>query len=368
MLIAMDARAANNAQISGGGIYLKSLIEAIARLDTENSYCLYLNQPKSEFFPKYGANFTTKILRAPYGWTQFRLPISLFSDKPDIYFSYHHWLPLVTPKCKKIVTIHDLAFLNYPEYFGKGIANYLKYSTRNAIQKADKIITISQYSKNDIIVNYNVNEEKICVIYHGYDRIFDIQRNPETSRRILNKYNISHEYLFFLGDLHLRKNPIRSIDAFQQFKGKHQTDHKLVIAGRSDYLADRIFAHANNNKIKEHVVFTGYIDRNDLPYLMSSATALLFPSLFEGFGIPLLEAMASSTPIITSNITSMPEIVGDAGILIDPYDANSIEAAIEEIVFDRSKREYLIAAGLKRANNFSWDKTAKETLEVFNSL
>lgn len=362
MKIAIDARVANRVMVSGGGIYLKNLLHEMSQLDSQNKYFLYVDTNISNAFPVKKDNFEITVLKSPISWTQLRLPQALFFHHPEIYFSPHHWLPVIAPKCQKVVTIHDLSFLRHPQYFGLRLSTYFKLNTYHAIKRADKIITISYHSKKDILNHYSVHENKIKVIYLGYDKIFNSPLNDAKSEEILSKYDINRRYIFFLGDLHLRKNVPNLIRAFAQIKDKKAIEHKLVITGKKDWLSHQIYDLIKNSKINKEIILTGYVPREELPYLMGNADIFVFPSLFEGFGIPLLEAMAAKTPIITSNTTSMPEIVGDAAILVNPHSIDEIADAICELLENDSLRMELVQKGQRRIKNFSWQKTAQETI------
>lgn len=364
MKIAVDARSANREKVSGGGIYLKNLLRGIAQLDSKNDYLLFIDSELNNSFPVQKENFQTKTLKSAIAWTQLRLPHALFAHRPDVYFSPHHWLPALTPKCRKVVTIHDLSFLKYPQYFGLKTSLYFKMSTYHAVKAADKIITISHNSKKDLLHHYSVDEKKIKVIHLGCDEIFHFPLDDAQSQKILVKYQIGNKYIFFLGDLHLRKNVDRLIKAFEQVKKKKKTEHKLVITGKKDWLSQQIYNLIGNSKVKDEIILTGYVPREVLPYLMGNAEMFVFPSLFEGFGMPLLEAMAARTPIITSNTTSMPEIAGDAAILVNPQSIDEIANAIEQLLENESLREDLVQKGSHQVKKFSWQKTARETLNL----
>jgi glycosyltransferase involved in cell wall biosynthesis len=339
----------------------------MAVLDTRNDYLLYLDADATESFPVRQNNFNTKVLRSSFGWTQLRLPQALAADRPDVYFSPHHWLPVFSSGFKRVIAIFDLAFLKYPQYFGWKSVLHFRLNTYHSVRRADKIITISHASKKDVIEHYGVSESKISVTHLGYDRIFEAPLDSDRTEAINSKYGIGAEYMFFLGNLHLRKNLPRLIRAYEHVRSDAGIDHKLVITGQKDRLTHQVNEIVSDSKVRDDIILTGYAERSELPYLMGNASLFLFPSLFEGFGIPLLEAMAAGTPIVTSNVTSMPEVAGDAALLVNPLDIAEIAQAIREILTNAGLRASLIEKGKRRLQLFSWEKTARETLDYLSA-
>jgi glycosyltransferase involved in cell wall biosynthesis len=295
-------------------------------------------------------------------------------EKVDVFFSPHIFSSSVSKKCKTITTFHDLSFENYPEFysFGKNYWHFLM-NPRKQAQKADKIIAVSQSTKDDLVKIYGIEPEKIKVIYSGINSVFStclpvgkVQYSVSSISKIKKKYNLPEKYILYLGTLEPRKNIIGLIKAFELFKKSYKlqaTSYKLIIAGSKGWLYKDIFKAVQNSPAKDDIIFTGFIDDKDKSALYSLADLFVYPSFYEGFGFPPLEAMSSGTPVITSNFSSLPEAVGNAAITVNPYDLDELAKAIEMVLSDEKLRDILIERGYKRVKNFSWEKCAEETLE-----
>ncbi len=282
-------------------------------------------------------------------WTLTGLQQKMLLDPPDVLFTPSHYTPLIL-RCPSVISIMDLSFEKFPRYFKKRDLYQLKYWTRFSVWQAAHIITISENSKQDLIELYKVPPEKITVAYPGYDKT---RFNTEVGEK--NKYG---EYLFFLGTLQPRKNIERLIQAFKLLK----TDCKLVIAGminegRGGWMNENI-------KTAKNIILTGFLPDSEVPGLMANAKAYVLPSLYEGFGIPAIEAMACGTPVIVSRISSLPEICGKAATYIeDPYDVNSIKTALEKgLKSDKTK------LGLEWVKRYNWEETCLKINTVLNSV
>jgi glycosyltransferase involved in cell wall biosynthesis len=227
------------------------------------------------------------------------------------------------------------------------------------------VIVPSQSTKTDVMRLYGVNPEKIAVIYEGYDEeVYKPQDNLAPIEEVKREYNISGKYILYVGTLEPRKNIPRLVEAFHSLK-KGEVEHKLVVAGKLGWLYKDIFTTVTKLNLENEVIFTGYIPQKELPILMGGAEVFAYPSLYEGFGLPPLEAMACGTPVIASNTSSLPEVIGDAGILVDPYNSKEIAQAMYRLISDEGLRQQMHQRGLNRAKMFSWEKTAQQTLKVF---
>ncbi|KKQ78830.1 MAG: Glycosyl transferase group 1 [Parcubacteria group bacterium GW2011_GWC2_38_7] len=306
--------------------------------------------------------------RSPILWTLLRLPLSLFAKSVDLLFMPVQYVPYFCPT-KVVCTVHDLAFITHPSYF-KPLKRIL-YSkmTTYSVKKACRIIAVSQSTKNDLVKYYRIKPEKITVICHGYNRdLFKEKFSLEVIKKTKDKYGLADKnYILYVGELQPRKNITTLIKAFNSVKDSI-TKYHLVIVGRKGWYYEDIFKHVENYKLHDRIIFTGYVPEKDLPVLMNQAKVFVYPSLYEGFGLPVIEAMACGAPVITSNVSSLPEVAGDAAILVDPYNVDDIANAIYNVINDKELRESLIYKGLKRAKEFSWEKAAKETLEVFEEV
>jgi len=424
MLIGIDASRANRLHKSGTEWYSYHLIRALAALDSENQYILYSDCPlttgladltdqarpseKNLRIDEKGMqtiksphnNFQAKVLRWPWRffWTQGRLSLEMIFHRPDVLFIPAHALPVIHPK-KSVVTIHDIGFfrdaalyeqnrlgvvsrrprslLNFLVKlisFGKYGANsfdYLQWSTRFSLNHALHIITISHFTKSELLYAYNTSSEKITVVYNGYsDRLYKPLADDEHAQQVLSRYGISKPYFFYVGRLEKKKNTAALIEAFALLKNsKDDTfNHKLVLVGDASFGFDEIKYTIAAYQLTNEVIVTGWVDEVDLPYIFSQAEAFVFPSNYEGFGIPLLQAMATRTPIAASRAASIPEIVGDAALLFDPKDCADMAKSLEAVLCDKEVRQHLVEKGTERVKNFSWQKAAQETLEVFKNL
>jgi glycosyltransferase involved in cell wall biosynthesis len=263
------------------------------------------------------------------------------------------WSPIPT-----VVAIMDLGFIKSPEQFTTKDLNQLKSWTRYSVLQASKVIAISQHTKKDLIWAYNLNPEKIAVTYLGYDlSLFKPTRKPS----VLKKYGISEPYFLFLGSLRPSKNIEGLIHAFVL----GNFTQNLVISGKKGWMYDHIFSLVSTLKISNRVVFTGYVDEDEVPVLMTHADGFAMPSFYEGFGIPVLEAMACGTPVVISNVSSLPEVAGSAGIYVDPLKPASIQSGLLKAI--GSERQSYIKSGLAQVKKFSWETCARQTLSVLES-
>lgn len=427
MLIGIDASRANRKHKGGPEWYSYYLIRWLAKLDQKNQYVLYSYRPltgglvdlttaqhigpddnnKEAVFDDKGFqilkspynNFKAKILNWPFHffWTQACLSCEILLHKPDILFVPAHSLPVIHPK-KSLVTMHDIAFerekwlyshdyigpdsafkrkvINYFVKlftFGKYEANiigYHRWSSKFAVKHAAKIITISDFSKKEIMEVYNAPDDKVKVILNGYNRgLYKKIENQDDIAPVLNKYGIEKPYILYVSKLEKKKNTPALVEAFAIMREQHkQIKHKLVLAGDAGLGYDEIKYIIREYNLDDEVIATGWVPELDMPYIYNGASAFIFPSLYEGFGIPLLQAMACGVPIAASQTTSIPEVVGQAAVFFNPKDVKSIAEAMAEIITNEKLKNELIAKGFDRVKKFSWQKCAEETLAVINSL
>ena len=281
-----------------------------------------------------------------------------------VFFSPHLMSAPITKKTKKVVTLHDLSFLHYPEFFSrrKRYWHFMQNPKKQA-KKADKIIAVSESTKNDLINFYGIEEEKVTVVYSGVDESFKPALEDDSNiKRVKEKYNLPDNFILYLGTIEPRKNILGIIEAFEAIRGKKEIN--LVIAGVHGWLYDDIIKRAKSSKFKDDILFTGFVEQKDKVYLYNLASVFVYPSFFEGFGHPPLEAMACGVPTVTSNCSSLPEVVGDAAIMVDPYKPSEIAEAVDMILESESLREVLKEKGIKQAGKFSWQKAGEETMKV----
>lgn len=300
----------------------------------------------------------------------------------DVYFNPHFFVAPLSSKVKKVITFHDLSFERHPEFFSWRKRAWQKFlmSAKKEAKKADKIIAVSQSTKQDLVSIYGIQPKKIEVIYSGVrSEIQNTKVNPlrqladggqnykSKFKVIKNKYNLPEKFILYFGTIEPRKNLIGLIKAFELLNTKYKiqnTKYKLVIAGVRGWLYHDIFKTAQKSKYSQDIIFTGFVEEKDKPFLYNLAELFVYPSFFEGFGFPPLEAMACSLPTIVSHTSSLPEMVGDAAIMIDPYNIDELAWAMEMALSNNDLRERLKEKGLKRAKEFSWQRCAEKTLEI----
>jgi len=282
----------------------------------------------------------------------------------DYFFSPHFILAPTSKNCRKIITFHDLSFEYYPEFFSfsRNIWHKLMRPKKQA-QEADIIISVSESTKEDLVNLYKIKPEKIKVIYPGVGEEFKKLDSSKISK-IKEKYNLPEKFILYFGTIEPRKNIDGIIKAFDLLKENLRSDIKLVIAGSPGWLYKNVFRAAEESMFKNDIIFTGFIEKEDKPSLYNLASLFVYPSYFEGFGFPPLEAMACGVPTIVSNCASLPEVAGEGALLVNPYYINEIFVAMKEVLTDASLREDLVNRGLYQAKKFSWDSCAKETLKI----
>jgi glycosyltransferase involved in cell wall biosynthesis len=277
-------------------------------------------------------------------------------------------LPPTLPSTRTLLTVHDLSFVRVPEAASPRLKVYLDDVVPRSAKRAHHILADSLATKTDLVYFYNLSPEKITVLLSGVDGRF---RRVEDQRRVLTirkKYNLElFPYIFAVGTVQPRKNYSRVIQALADLRAKGYDLH-LVIAGGRGWLEDPIYSTIHQSRMDDYVHFIGFADEGDLPALYSGAVCCVFPSLYEGFGLPVLEAMACGTPVVTSNLSSLPEVAGDAALLVDPYQIEAIVNAIQQLIDDTTLRQTLIEKGQQRAGQFTWAKSARQLRQIYTTL
>ncbi|MDO8619123.1 MAG: glycosyltransferase family 1 protein [Candidatus Daviesbacteria bacterium] len=371
MKIWIDGYEANVPDRLGSSKVAYELIKQLEKLDHKNEYTILLPNHPMDDFPKERPGFNYKILHPKRFWSAFALPLALFTAKvkPNLIFSPTHYIPRFSP-VKRVGTIFDLSFLYFPKYFQKRDLWRLKSGTKFSVQNSNKIITISNSSKQDIVKSYGIEKNKIVVAYPGYDsESFYILSDQVRIQTIKDKYRIIGNYVIFVGTIQPRKNIIRLIEVFQKIDNL-----KLVIVGktsglgRSGWMYENILKKPKELGIEDRIIFTGFVSNEDLNLLLNGASAFVLASLWEGFGIPVVDAMAVGLPVIVSNVSSLPEVVGEAGLLVDPESSSQIEQAIRTITTDKKLAAKKSKQALAQSAKFSWDKMAKVVLKTLEEV
>ncbi len=422
MLIGIDASRANMHYKTGPQWYAYYLIRKFAQLDSQNEYLLYVNEPVrgglldlcEEGESAYGrieidskgyqkiksphGNFKAKILRWPFHffWTQGRLSLEMALARPDALFIPAHAIPVIHPK-RTYNTIHDIGFEVDRKFFkneilgpenmpgrmlvdrlvrictfgkyGATSGDYLSWSSRYSVAHSKKVIVPSEFTKNELVKTYKADPSRIITIRNGYNS--ELYRRIEDNRaidRVLAKYGITRPYILYVGRLEWKKNTHSLVQAYGFMLQKHKDiPHHLVMIGNASFGYDEVNYMMHEYRLEDRIHMPGWIDEREMPSLYSGASAFIYPSLYEGFGIPVLQAMACEIPVGASNIESIIEVAGDAALLFDPLDLGSISDAVYKLISDRKFSRSLAARGRARADSFGWEKCARETLEVITA-
>jgi glycosyltransferase involved in cell wall biosynthesis len=345
MRIGIDARMLG---WSGVGRYTENLLQGLAEVDKENEYIVFKKIP----FPPFS-----------FG-EQFLFPLILRKKKIDLFHSPHFLNPLMGVK-KLVLTVHDLIPLHFPQYFSLRERFYFYQVLKRGIKRAGKIITVSQHTKRDVLNNFKVEEEKVKVIPNAVSKMFHPIDSPEKIEKFKEKHSIDKPYILYVGNRKSHKNLEKLFQAFGLLREKTKESHILVIASLSPRTGK---PPAQQNLPNSSIKFLENISDEDLPLLYNGAEVFAFPSLYEGFGLPPVEAMACGTPVITSNTTSLPEVVGEAAITVDPRNSEEMARGIWKILENRQLRSSLVEKGLARVKLFSVNRLAKETFRVYKEV
>jgi len=362
LTIAIDASRTTLSRRTGTENYALQLIRALLALDTPHRYRLYFRDaPPAGLFPDH-AQVSSRVIPWPRAWTHTRFALALWRDRPDVTFVPAHTLPLWFPG-PAVVTIHDLGYVYFPDAHPALARRYLDWSTRHSVRRATRIIADSLATSKDIAAHYGVSENRISLVYPGVDETLAPVTDLQKLAAVRARYGLPERYLLFVGTLQPRKNIARIVQAYGCWRSRQsKPDVALVLAGQRGWLYDPRWTAG-----VEGVILPGYIDDADVAALYSGALALLFPTLHEGFGFPVLEAMRCGTPVITSAVSSLPEVAGDAALLVNPRAIEEIAQAIERILSDLELRAALIARGYRQAQQFTWQRAAEQTLHVLEA-
>jgi len=370
MIIGIDGNEANVEKKVGIGEYSFELLKQFKKYQVPSiKYEVYLKENPRGELPEKNENWEYRIVKPSKMWTQIGLPLDLFLHKPrpDIFFSPTHYSPRFSP-CPTAISIMDMSFIYYPHMFKKSDFYQLKNWTAYSAKKASKIFTISQASKDDIIKTYKVPEKKVVVTYPGIKMEtskLNSQASTNNSKFLEEKYGIEKDYILFVGTLQPRKNIARLIEAFSAVR---KNSVHLVIVGKKGWLYEGILDAPKKFGIEDKVKFLDFVPDQDLEAFYKNALFFILPSLYEGFGLPVLEAMKNGCPVITSNISSLPEAGGNAALYINPKDTQDIASKMKLLLDNEKQRKDMIKKGYEQVKKFSWEKTAKQTLEVLEEL
>lgn len=402
MIIGIDASRANKSLRTGTEWYSFYIIQSLLAIDCDNTYILYVDKEPAEDLVEALAlykNFSFKVLRWPlkYFWTLGRLSWEMLWHCPQILFIPAHSLPLIHPRCT-INTIHDIAFMREADLYRKknlclknrfvkslfklfvclftrwhyqlNSLDYLKWSTVYSLKHSKKIIAVSEFTKKELIDTYNnFDTQKISVVHNGYPKqVYHYIEDEQAKNDYLSKYGLTKPFLLYVGRLEKKKNTHILVEAFAIYKEAHpESELQLVLIGNAGYGYDEVKYIVEEYNLARTVIMPGWVPEKDMPFIFSAATAFVFPTLHEGFGIPVIQAMACSLPTLISDIPVLHEIAGEASLFFNPNDRIELANAINRIVVDNVLREDLKLKGLKQAAKFSWEKSAQETLDILIS-
>jgi glycosyltransferase involved in cell wall biosynthesis len=363
--------------MGGIGHCTRSLVRAIAEADGRHDYVLVTTDRGGagklvEGIPAAGRNF--RELSFPAGmidkrWEQLQLPTVLADNGIDLYHSPCFALPVVETTRARVATVHDVVFRTRPELVDTGLGDYLDRWTGHSLDVADAIVTVSEFSKREIVRAYDAPAEKVHVIYNGIGPEFHRRDPGEAGKRLRETHALPERFVLYVGSLEAKKNIDRLLDAFATLVEEGRAgDRKLVLAGGRGGQAYDVEAAIGRAGVREHVIATGYLPDGDIPALMNMADLFVFPSLYEGFGLPPLEAMACATPTVVSDAACLPEVAGDGALVAPAEDVAGLAAAIGRALGDEALRGKLSALGPKRASEFTWQRAARETLALYESL
>lgn len=362
----------------GGGIgrLVRDLVAALAQQGHDTDYRLFISGAQLNDLPEPPySNFTWKPTRISPTWlarlwhrANLPIPVEIFTGSVDLYHATDFVLPPTRKHTRTVVTVHDLSFVRVPETASPNLKAYLDRVVPQSVQRADHVIADSQATKDDLIDLYNLSPDKISVLLSGIQSHFHPVDDPQKIQAVRNKYNLGNRpYIFSIGTVQPRKNYGRVIEALATLR-EQGYDISFVVAGGKGWLEETIYDTLKSTQMEPYVHFIGFADDADLPALYSGAACVAFPSLYEGFGFPVLESMACGTPVVTSNISSLPEVAGDAALMVNPLETGDITAALKKLLDDSTLRGNLRQRGFKQSRQFTWDSAAKQLQNIYNQV
>ncbi len=368
--IAIDAHSIGT-KLGGNESYATNLIEALAHVDSTNDYTLYVTTPEAnDRFNGRWPNFQVRITR-PHT-PLIRIPITLSAElrkHPVDVLHVQFTAPPFCP-CPAVVSIHDLSFEHLPQTFNRRSRTQLRLTVRHSARRAAHILSLSEHTRSDIAETYGIDQTRITAIPLAAPAHFGPVEDAKEVQRVRHIYGIEGNYVLSVGSIQPRKNLARLVRAYASLRTRYENGEfpKLVLVGKCAWLYDETLRALQETGIRDSVVLTGYVPESDLPALYSGSSCFVYPSYFEGFGLPPLEAMKCGAPVVVGNRTSLPEVVGDAAITIDPFNEHEISSAIEQVVNDAALRDKLRVKGFQRAQQFDWNETARRTLSVYEEV
>jgi glycosyltransferase involved in cell wall biosynthesis len=362
MRFAVDAHAIG-CHLTGNEVYIRNLLNYFARLDSDSEFFAYLSKPHAD--SEIPARFhKRRVSENPFKRLGFDLPLRLRSDRPDlIHVQYTGPLSCSTPL---VVSVHDVSYLEHPQYFTKFRAAQLGITVKRTVEAAARVLTPSEFSRHAILHHYAIDESKVVVVPNAAAPVFRPVERQVAASAVERKYRIPGPFVLMVGDLQPRKNHLGLLRAFANVLRAHpQLPHRLVFVGKETWSSKEVHRAVAKSGIGDRVHFTGFVEDEDLVHFYGACDLFVFPSFYEGFGLPILEAMACGRAVTCSNLTAMPEVADGAAILFDPYSISEMVRAIADILLDSELRGRLERLGIQRAAHFSWEQAARRTLDVY---
>lgn len=369
MHIGIDYTAAIH-QTAGIGRYAREIVAALARAQTRHEYRLFVAAARGVAPVDLAPNFAWRPTWISERWLarlwyrlQMPLPVEAWTGRLDVFHQPDFFLP--PTRARAIVTVHDLSFVREPDSVMTGMTRQLNQWVPRSVERAAHVVAVSEATKQDVVDIYGTSPAKIAVIYHGVRPEFTPVTEASRLQAVRQQYKLGDApFILTVGTLQPRKNHLRLVQAFAAV----ESPYRLVLAGGRGWDADAVFAEVERRRLGARVHFPGFVAEADLPALYSAAELFVYPSLYEGFGLPLLEAMACGTPVIAANRAALPEVVGAAGMLVNPYEVDDLAAAITQLLADPTRRQHLAVAGQQRAAQFTWDKVATQLLNLYQEV
>lgn len=370
MKIGIDGRAAQWYRGTGIGTYTHELINGLNSVDPINDYLIFI--PKCDTLNQLNDNFKIHSIDSKSSdnfWEDIKVPNILSNSNMELYHVPQNGVGLSNNiDCKKVITLHDIIPLKMPETVSDRYLRIFNDEMPSILNNCDGIITVSEFSKNDIASEFNFPLEKIFVTHLAAENIYKPLSKSQCKNLITEKYKIEEDFILYVGGFSPRKNILGLIEAYSLLPDNLKNTFKLVITGKKGISYDNYKARAQELKVDDKVIFTGFIPLNDLPLFYNACEVLVYPSFYEGFGLPPLEAMACGTPVIVSNVTSLPEVCHESALFVDPYNIDLLSYDIQRVLTNSLLQLTLVKKSLTRSANFSWNKTALNTLSAYESI
>jgi glycosyltransferase involved in cell wall biosynthesis len=365
MRFSVDAHAIG-CHLTGNEVYIRNLLHEFARLDQGDEIIAYIAKPAApQYLPE--SIQTRWVSDNPYKRLGFDLPRALRRDRPDLL--HVQYTGPVFSSVPLVVSIHDVSYLEYPQYFTPFRARQIRFTAQRAVESAAAVLTPSEFSRAAILRHYAVHPDKVVAVHNAVSSEFHPMERHIAQGAIRKKFGLRHPFVLMVGDLQPRKNHLGLLKAFEELTKAHpQLPHHLVFVGKETWYAKEVRRAIERSCIKDRVHLTGFVEDSDLMHFYGACDLMVFPSFYEGFGLPILEAMASSRAVACSNTSAMPEVANAAGILFDPSSTKEMMRAIADVLLSSDLRQRLERLGGNRASLFSWEKAARRTLDVYSSV